>query len=215
MGHNAHKLEREAQALLAPFGLVAFGWFTTAEGKPALLLGNVGSSLWPAFSKSPFFEDEMPDPMNRWTESVVGEAASKLGAQARYPFGETVWPFQRWAKAATRMQQSPIGLLIHPKFGLWCAFRAVLVFDEAFAVPAPKEAAHPCNDCADKPCLKTCPVEAFAVGAYDVAACRTHISSSDGEICKTGGCRARLSCPVGRDNAYLEAQQAFHMAAFL
>ena len=106
-----------AYELFLPYGLKLFGWFEDGQ-KSGLLVGNAGSSLWASFSSSSEASDGMRDPMNRWTERLVNEIALELGADARFPFGETIWPFQAYAKAATGMKQSPIGLLIHPEFGL-------------------------------------------------------------------------------------------------
>ena len=216
MSHSrATRLQSEVRALLAPHGLLSFGWFKTEDGKPALLIGNIGGSLWPAFSNSPHFTDGLADSLDRWTLDVIQPVTASLGAQARYPFGETVWPFQQYARLATGMQQAPIGLLVHPEYGLWTAFRAAVVFSENFRAPAKHVGWHPCDRCADKPCLKACPVGAFSRDGYDYRSCRAHISGKSGATCLTGGCLARHACPVGPGYAYEPDQLAFHMAAFV
>ena len=212
---TAEQIESEARALLAPHGLLPLGWFLEEEGRPALLVGNIGSSLWPAFSNSAEFEDGAGHAMDRWTSRVMAPIADEFGAKTRYPFGDVVWPFQHYAGSAMGMKQSPIGLLVHPQYGLWSAFRAVLVFQEGFEVPAAPIHEHPCDECSEKPCLTTCPVGAFTDGGYDYVSCRAHIRSDAGQLCRTGGCLARNSCPVGREYAYEEDQQKFHMAAFI
>jgi len=202
-----------ASAVLCPDGLSPFGWFEI-DDKPGLLVGNVGSSLWPAFSRSRFFTDGEADGMDRWTASVVGPVSDMLGASVRYPFGGKVWPFQHYGRMACGMKQSPIGLLIHHQYGLWKAFRTVFIFDESFALGVPSASVHTCDACVDKPCLNTCPVGAFEPGNYDYVSCRSHIGGAEGGNCRNGGCLARHACPVGRAYAYERDQQAFHMAAF-
>lgn len=208
------EIEAKARALLAPSGIVSLGWFWVEDERAALLLGNVGGSLWSTFSRSGFIEDGVPDPMNRWTQSTVGVVSNELQCDVRFPFGEPVWPFQRYAMEATGMRASPLGILIHPQYGLWVALRAALVFDEALDIPSPTNAKHPCDSCVEKPCLSTCPVGAFDDGDYDARACRSHLAGGDGGTCLNGGCLARRACPVGVDHAYGPDQQRFHMAAF-
>lgn len=202
------------RVLLAPFGLLPLGWFDEEEGSPALLVGNIGSSLWSAFSHSAEFNDGEPHAMDRWTSKVISPIAAALRAEARYPFGDVVWPFQQYAKSAMGMKQSPIGLLVHPEYGLWSAFRAVLVFTNDPTVPATPLRRHPCDECEGKPCLTTCPVGAFKADGYDYVSCRAHVRLKAGRTCHTGGCLARHACPIGREYAYNADQQAFHMAAF-
>jgi hypothetical protein len=125
-------------------------------------------------------------------------------------------PFQRWAQRAEPVFPSPIGMLIHPEHGLWHAYRGALAFAGEIAGLPPRGAAHsPCDSCADKPCLTTCPVGAFGPEGYDVPACAAHLRRPAGADCMGLGCRARRACPVGRQATYLPEQAAFHMAAFL
>ena len=218
--YSAEKLVEIVSSQLAASGLKPLGWFQT-DGSAALLIGNIGSSLWPAFSESAENADGKLDPLNRWTMSQVSAAVQQLPdgvvEEIRYPFGETVWPFQQYARHALGIEQSPLGLLIHPEFGLWFAFRAVLVFSRSITSPAKlaDPADHPCDTCIDKPCLNTCPIGAFTAEAYDYPACKAHVGSAAGSVCYSGGCLARQACPVGRHYANEQPHQAFHMRAML
>ncbi len=196
------------------------------DGVPALpdgrmpatlvLVGNVGSSLWTAFSRSPEAEDGASHPLNRWTQRVVSQIAAEVGASALFPFGGPPYlPFQRWAMRAEPVAASPLGIHIHPDDGLWHAYRGALAFADRLALPPRVERPRPCDSCADRPCLSTCPVGAFTGRGYDVPACIGHIAGPAGTACLGGGCLARRACPVGADFAYDAAQGRFHMAAFL
>jgi len=215
---TAIDLENNVRGILSPNGLLPLGWFDI-DGQPALLIGNVGSSLWSAFSKSDQLADGKRDPMNRWTEitisAMVDELRPGLVSEIRYPFGEPNWPFQDYARQGLGVEQSPIGLLIHPKHGLWTAYRAVLVFEQRFEVPKPEISARPCDSCLEKPCLNTCPIGAFAEDGYDYIACKAHVASEPGRTCLDGGCLARQACPVGRNYSYERRHQAFHMKAYI
>ena len=202
---------------LAAHGLILRGGFHPEPGEAGLettgtvlLIGNAGRTMWRAFAPH---RDGGPDPLNRWTRRVVETIADGCGARAVYPFGETLWPFQRWARRAEGLHSSPLGLMIHPEFGLWHAYRAALLFSERLVVPPPMATPSPCESCADKPCLSACPAGAFSGAAYDVGGCSSHLASAD-STCGDAGCHARDACPIGRSWRYEPAQIRFHMAAF-
>jgi hypothetical protein len=220
---------------MAGQGLEPRGWFgleaadipAGAELEPgaaALLIGNHGRAMWHAFAASPEFSDGRPDPMDRWTRRVVLGALAGLPQPSRalFPFGADLWPFQRFAKRAMGLKPSPLGLLIHPQYGLWHALRAAIVFPQIDAPePQVRELIHPCDACIEKPCLNTCPVNAFSPSGFAVTACRSYIdgpissqSDSSGPDCMNEGCAARNACPVGAEWRYGEAQLRFHMDSF-
>jgi ferredoxin-like protein FixX len=175
-----------------------------------LLVGNAGGAMWSAFGSH---VERAPDPLNRWTKAVIEPVAARFGARALYPFGEPHWPFQRWAQRAETLHPSPIGLLIHPEFGLWHAYRAALLFPERLALPARIETRNPCAECKEKPCLSACPVGAFSGSGFAVGACGEYVANAEAE-CLSSGCQARNACPIGAEWRYPEAQIRFHMAAF-
>lgn len=180
-----------------------------------IMLGSAGGSFWPVFRASPE-ATSITHPLDTWTRRIVEELAEELGATALFPFGGPPYlPFQRWAKRAEPVHESPLGLLIHPTFGLWHAYRAALAFAEAIPLPEVETAASPCQTCANRPCLSSCPVGAFAEGSYDVPRCIAHINESAGARCIALACFARRACPVGREYAYGPEQARFHMSAFL
>jgi ferredoxin len=204
---------------LAPCGLIPRSGFHPAAqdevpGDPAslVMVGNAGPDMWRAFAADMRQE---PDALDRWTERVVGEVAAALGATALFPFGEPPpHPFQRWGASAEALHHSPLGVLIHPDYGLWHAYRAALAFTERIDLPAADGRPSPCESCADKPCLSTCPVAAFNGESYDVEACVWLLQEPRGADCMAGGCLARRACPVGTEYHYEPDQAAFHMTAF-
>lgn len=214
--------------LVAGHGLRRRGGFhpDTDDGAPALpsgvstktivLVGNVGGEMWPHFAASPEHAESGAHRLDRWTQRVLTGIALEVGAEALFPFGGPHYlPFQRWAMKAEPVSASPLGILIHPEFGLWHAYRGALAFAERLDLPARPEPAKPCDSCADQPCLKACPVGAFGAGKYDVAACAGHLAGPNGTVCMTGSCLARRVCPIGRSHAYNPDQSAFHMQAFV
>ena len=212
----------EVAAAIAATGLSPRGAFVAEAGDPEMpqgavtlvLLGFVGARGWDVFAASPEARDGAPHPLDRWSRRIVDALAEKLGAHALYPFGGPPhWPFQRWALRADDVHPSPIGLLIHGEHGLWHSYRGALAFAHDVGAPGRVERLSPCETCAAKPCLTTCPVGAFTPGRYDVAACATWIASPQGAECLEGGCLARRACPIGL--APPRDQRAFSMRAFL
>lgn len=229
-------VEEQLAARLAVYGLELRGWFAieaadipagtdgVAPGMAALLIGNHGRAMWDACSHQAEFHDGLANPMDRWTRRVILAALAELPnpAKALFPFGADLWPFQRFARRAMGLKPSPLGLLIHPQYGLWHALRAAIVFKDVELNGAPvHKVIHACDECTEKPCLSACPVNAFTDFGFAVAACRSWLdgmqssqTDSRNSNCMADGCAARNACPVGSHWRYDEAQLRFHMTAF-
>lgn len=200
-------------------GFAPIGWFAPrpedgvpGEARFLILIGNAGPDMFRRFARE---RDPAHDLMDDWTRFAVGRLADDIDATAHFPFDRPPLPFLTWARRARAGHVSPLGLNIHPVYGLWHAFRAALAFPVEFDLPMPSLGAHPCETCADKPCLTACPVHAFTGTSYDVDACARHIGSAAGTACMEGGCLARRACPVGTAFLYAPEQIRFHMRAFL
>jgi hypothetical protein len=185
------------------------------------LIGNIGSSYWEQFSQSAEFKDGAAHPLDRWSRRVAEPIAQRLSLQALYPFeGPPYYPFQQWARRAEGLGQSPVGVMIHPQFGLWHSYRFALLgvdFDIETAATSTAESPleSPCLDCAGKPCLHTCPVAAFDANGYAVERCSDYLQQSPQAECHQQGCLARYACPVAPELRYVAAQGRFHLRAFV
>ena len=205
-------------------GFTALGWFEPgpgdgvpaaadgAETRQVVLIGNAGPAMFQRFAGE---RDPGRDLMDDWSRATIDALAGHLGGRAVYPFDKPPLAFLTWARRARAGFISPLGMNIHPVYGLWHAFRAALLFAVVFNLPNPSAGSSPCASCSDRPCLSACPVAAFDGEAYDVAACARHLGSRAGLACLGGGCLARHACPVGTAWRYAPAQAGFHMAAFL
>jgi ferredoxin len=221
----------ELSAALRPYGMLVRGGFALTEedessltgfpdlvsekrGRTLVLIGNAGPALYDVF----FFAGETKgdNPLDDWARRLVLPIAERFGARAAFPSDGPPWlPFQRWAMRAEGVKASPLGVLIHPEFGLWHAYRAALVFDRALDLPPAPFRAHPCDRCVGRPCLSACPVGAVTEAGYAVDNCASHVGGRDGEACRSIGCLARRACPVGAAYLYPDRAMAFHMGAFL
>ncbi len=199
-----------------------FGPGETAQpgpsGRPAravVLVGQAGASAWPHFvTWRQAQPKDLRDPLDTWSRGVIGAIAARLGARAVSPSDRPHAPFQRWAMRAEGLRASPLGILMHPQFGLWHAYRGALLFDvETDTAPA-TDVLHPCDTCDAKPCIKSCPVGAHADAGFDHAACLAHVRSVAGRPCMKHGCLDRNACPYGTSYRYPADMLAFHMASF-
>lgn len=201
-------------------GFTPLGWFAPKADDRApqgarfvILIGNAGPAMFRRFAAE---RDPATDTMDDWTRDAVTGLARDLEAQALYPFDMSPpWPFLTWARRGGAGHVSPLGLNIHPTYGLWHAYRAALLFPVEFDIPVQNPGPHPCESCATKPCLTACPAGAFDGASYDVPACAAHLATPAGDDCMRGGCLARHACPVGQGYAYAPAQAEFHMRAFV
>ena len=204
-------------------GFTPLGWFDPqpGDGVPrlaggaravtAVLIGNAGHAMFARFSAE---RDPLRDRLDDWCRDVLGKLAAALGAGVHFPFDAPPLPFPTWARRAKAGHASPLGLNIHPRYGLWHAYRGLFTFAQHLALPPPETGPHPCEACPGRPCLAACPVGAFTRSGYDVAACAAHIGSTEGGRCMTAGCLARHACPVGAAYRYEPRQAGFHMTAF-
>lgn len=187
------------------------------------LFGNAGSSIWQSFSASAEYADGAADPLNRWSVRLGKRLAAQVGGQALFPFGGPPYqPFLQWAKKAESLSASKIGMLIHPEYGLWHAYRfAVALPPSAIANAQDKrcltalEAINPCEKCLSQACLKSCPVGAFSAGHYALKTCFDYLDNTPAAPCHRHGCQARTACPEGQNFLYEAEHAAFHMRQFV
>lgn len=212
----------EATALFAALdasGLVALAAtapdpiFCPPGSRALVLIGPQGGrAFWDRLTAAPEWQDGTPDPVDRWSARVLGALAARFGGAALYPSDGPPWPpFFGWALASGHLWQSPVGMLVHAQQGLWVSFRGALALPFDVALPP---AANPCNDCATRPCVTACPVDALSAREYDVPRCHAFLDRPEGGDCLSRGCAARRACPVSKSHARLDAQSAYHMSRF-
>lgn len=222
-------------ALAMDNGLIVRGCFSIREsdhvpdfesGKsPSVLIlfGQAGSTVWQSFSNSQEYADGKPDPMDRWSYRIGCLLANELGGRALFPFDGPPWyPFGQWASRAEKIRPSPIGILMHPEFGLWHAYRFAIALPGPvnwFIEPDNSTAEilslhHACDSCIGQPCLTACPVNAFTTGDYNVPVCIEYLQKNQKADCHRLGCQARGACPEGVSATYELLHRQFHMHQF-
>jgi hypothetical protein len=214
-------------AALARDGLILRGGFTIADGEAAtpglsdataksvLLVGQAGVAPWPHFLRWREIQPQaIANPLDTWSRHVIGAVAEKFGARAVSPSDRPYLPFQQWAMRAEGLRPSPLGILMHPQYGLWHAYRGALLFEDEISVQPAEAVIHLCDACVEKPCMKSCPVDAYSAKGFAYQSCLAHVRGPNGEPCRSGGCLDRNACPYGTAYRYPADVQAFHMAAF-
>ena len=214
------RLSAEALHVALPLSAAAYDAVVATTGAPAagelvdgaggvMLIGDGGPRFFARFRDAAPYASGVDHPLDDFTRgcvtSAVDEVLSPRGLPFRvlFPFdgAGTPLPFQRLGLAAGLPEPGPLGLQLHPEFGPWWAYRALVV------LPVPLEAEPPllpwCPPC-ERPCVRGCATDRPSDG---VAALR-----ATGELC-SDACGARLRCPVGREHAYPPDQIAFHLRA--
>lgn len=221
MGKDRDKIDM-IRAALAPHGIFVRGTvpfegdgpeMAGGRARSVVLLGNIGGSIWRPFAEWRQCHPDAADPLDAWSVAVIRPVAEAAGGTAWFPSERPWQPFQQWAMRAEGLRPSPLGILVHPDYGLWHGYRGAIGFIEAIDHPAVEARPHPCETCIDKPCLASCPAGAVTIDRFDVAACRTYLTGTGEETCMLSGCIARNSCPVGQAYRYPPEQLRFHMAA--
>lgn len=221
MGNDETKID-QIRAALSPHGIFLRGVLgfdgdgpemMQGRARTVVLLGNVGGSIWRAFADWRGRHRGAADPMDSWSVTMIRPVAEAVGGTAWFPSEKPWQPFQQWAMRAEGLKPSPLGILVHPDYGLWHGYRGAIGFVEPIDHPAAGIRPHPCDHCPDKPCLATCPAHAIMPDRFDVAACRTYLGGEGEETCIQTGCIARNACPVGAEHRYPPEQLRFHMDA--
>ncbi len=175
-----------------------------------VVLGHGGQDLWRHVSTE-VPVDPIDDPVDRYTLRCVHgwlEREGIQGAIVHYPLAEDVLDLNRLGQRLGWSFDSPLGTGIHPSYGLWFAYRAVVSIPVRFVTPKPPASAHPCEVCVGRDCEKACPVGAVSGAGFALETCAGERMRQDSGCAYT--CHARLACPVGRQHRYQPAQIEYH-----
>jgi hypothetical protein len=221
------ELFRNISDQLADHDLTLHGGFTFNEGEPTpegpnnnpaksiLLIGNAGGAFWARFCRwQAEHPEKLDNPLDTWCREIIGCVAARFGARAVSPSDTPFLPFQQWAMRAEGLSTSPLGILMHPDYGLWHAYRGALLFDHEIPIQPARAVNHLCDLCDGKPCLKACPVEAHSAAGFAYRDCLAHVRGENGQPCRDHGCFDRNACPYGTEFRYPPDMQAFIMHAF-
>ena len=188
----------------------------SAEFKYMALFGNGGTRYWQSVQND-LNDDAHPVDsfFIRSAERLFGNAKNNVSDyKIVYP-GNHFVPLQQLGKLAGWHHDSTMGLGIHPEFGLWFAYRGVVLFNcddtrdfKPYLEHTAQSAESPCDSCEDKPCIPACPAKSITEARYDVSLCTDYRMSTDSS-CQYR-CISRQVCPIGKKHRYLSDQLKYH-----
>jgi epoxyqueuosine reductase QueG len=181
-----------------------------------VVVGSGGPAFFDCFQRAGIeAADRAPNPLDRYTrrvvEAAVGGALAPLEIRyaVSFPFAgiSPLIPFQRLGRAAGIGPPGPLGLQIHPVYGPWWAYRALVVVDRPLSDgPSLGDV---CAGC-PAPCVGACPGSAVSRTGFSIPTCHAHRLRA--EPCRLS-CAARVACVRGPEHRYRDEELAFHMAA--
>lgn len=184
-----------------------------------ICIGNAGRGMWDALMAS---GPDREHPVNVFTSRVIGEFVNRFlpGGEtiSLFPSTTRVFPVQKLGEWLGWVHPSPVGVGIHAKYGLWHAYRSVLLTTISLPETPREYPPSPCESCRDKPCISVCPAGAVKdsvhrMDTFDVTSCAL-FRLRENSICRDK-CLSRLSCPVGREYKYPMAQMKHAYGASL
>jgi epoxyqueuosine reductase len=191
-----------------------------STARSIIVLANGGGALWAALKRHAgrnpgWWEREHPldDFTREVIEREVAPAARAAGAHctAVYPFMATgaTLNFVELGKAAGLAGPSILGVVVHPTFGPWIAFRAALLVNEPIDAPGDALGFDPCPSCTARSCIAACPVGAvnFPAG-WDIPKCLTHRVEDEPDCAMR--CHARVACVLGPEHRYPDDEMGHH-----
>jgi hypothetical protein len=204
------------RAVAAPYRAGAID----SRARSIVAIGNGGGALWTALQSHaqahPGWwrrENPLDDFTREVIETEVAPAARRAGAHATvvYPFmqGAPTLNFIELAKAAGLGGPSIVGVVVHPVFGPWIAFRAALLVDEAIDALGEAAGFDPCPTCTARTCVAACPAGAIAYPAgWDIQRCLIRRVEVEPEC--SPQCHARARCVLGPQHRYPDEELAYH-----
>ncbi|MBV8771355.1 MAG: hypothetical protein JO166_03325, partial [Deltaproteobacteria bacterium] len=184
-----------------------------------VVIGNGGGDFWRAFKAHAAANCgwwERQDPLDDFTRLVIEhDIVNPIRGRGRrcisvYPFGDgPTLNFMQLATLAGLAGPSIIGVVVHPRFGPWIAFRAALLLDCAIDHPGDGMGFDPCPTCNSRSCISACPAAAVSFPAgWDISKCLAHRVEAHPDCADR--CHARVACVLSPECRYPDDELAYH-----
>jgi len=181
-----------------------------------IVIGNGGGFFWDCFKqhceRNPGWMAR-DNPLDDFTRVVIERDIAPFinSATIVYPFmssGPTL-NFMAAGKAAGLAGPSIIGVMVHPTYGPWIAFRAALLVEECIDAPGEAYRFDPCPSCTALTCIAACPADAVSLAkGWDIPKCLTHRVEVEADCAPR--CHARAGCVLGPQHRYPDEELAYH-----
>jgi ferredoxin len=175
-----------------------------------ILIANGGRELWKHLAH-PLDEDK--DPIDNFAiEAMKDFGLRAFGGDFKILFPLTTYllPLQKLGRELNMSRPSPLGLDINNEYGVWFAFRGVMITKQSIPTIKPNVFDSPCLSCTSLECIKACPVSAVHLEIpFDLKSCGEYRFSQNSQCADR--CLSRLSCPYKVEHRYELVQTQFHM----
>lgn len=174
-----------------------------------ILIGHGGRELWQSLDPIHW---RHTDPIDSFSHAAAQHFSQQVLRGYRYQIiypGTRPVALQQLGSTAGWHCDSPLGLGIHPHWGLWFAYRAVILTDAPLPEIGQPDPATACEQCPDQPCISHCPAQALKPdGQIDMSRCGDYRLEEDSSC--SDRCLSRLSCPVAGEHRYTLEQINYH-----
>jgi len=180
----------------------------------AIVFANGGTQFWECFVEdiraNPEHFTEHQHPVDDFVLRCIESVDSVPNHTRRWitcsEDSDVFLDFRVLAERVGLGHQSPVGLLIHPEYGLWVSMRMVLLTTEHLSHTV-LSTVSPCTGCETKPCINACPAGAVSISGWSVQKCASFHREST--VCE-GVCYSRMRCPVGSQYRHSKLQHLYH-----
>lgn len=179
-----------------------------------VVVGHAGQRMWQVLAPERGNSMDPVDDFSKRHSSYFAENyLNDASWQLLYP-ADLFFPLNELGELVGWGKPSPLGLGIHPQYGLWWAYRTVFLTKTELPLTQPAGHAHPCDSCLGKPCITICSATALdTTSGFNVYACADYRIESDSKCGQQ--CLARLACPVGAEHRYKREQINYHYSLSL
>lgn len=184
----------------------------TSNYQRLVLLGHAGRTFWTALKAKDKALFDSTAPIDLFSRRIAEEVTETYWGGAKtellYPNASVV-PLQQLGKIAGWHHDSPMGVGINKKHGLWFAYRALFLIDSPLPLTQPLQSSSPCESCFDRPCIEVCPANALkSTESIEIQSC-SRFRIKKHSACKDR-CLARECCPAALEQRYDREQISYH-----
>ena len=173
-----------------------------------VLIGNT-KAIWPRFIQwlqADKTRLSLDNPLNSYVVQAIERALASVQVASGVRWAHIPEPhhvaFQKLAEIAGLAFLSPGFLSVHPVYGSWIAFRAVVVLDATGPLAKPPSIVRPCPDCGNA-CGRAL---SEALVAVEDAVSRNQAIADQWRV----WLGVRDACPVGKNFRYSNEQILYH-----
>ncbi len=177
-----------------------------------LVVGHAGRGFWEGFVPN---RPDSSDPVDDYSVArVLAHLPESIRAGSRilYP-GDGQVALQRLGRLLGWHADSLLGVGIHPLWGTWYAYRAVLAVPVRLAESRSSPPQSACGECPGRACIAACPARAVSAQGTDLTRC-SDFRLQPASACAYR-CLAREACPVGSEHRYSGEQIRYHYGCSL